>query len=214
MYPRHDANHLTCTHFGAWNHTCMLTEIKGITSGHLVYNHKAYNHEQGCWEIRRTQGKIISWTPMMSFSNNKNWKQAKALRIPLSKGPYALQLPDIDCVLLNFLAICLFLKFGPPSWFRAQGTLPPSLSGPDYRCLYVVTFFLVNFVFFKAVNWQLVYAVILTLVFYFRWISKMHANYCLEILKRQMQEIKERNGCFNLTFYILHRIISKKITNM
>ena len=111
------------------------------------------------------------------------------------------------------ILICLFLKFGPPSWFRAQGMLPPSLSGPDYKCLYVVTFFLVNFVFFKAVNWHLVYAAILTLVFYFRWISKMQANYCLEILKRQMQEIKERNGCFNLTFYILYRIISKKITN-
>ena len=44
----------------------------------------------------------------MSFSNNKNWKQAKALRIPLSKGPYSLHLPDIDCVLLNFWLFAYF----------------------------------------------------------------------------------------------------------
>ena len=112
MYPRHDANHFTCTHFGAWIHTCMLREIKGIISGHLVYNHKAYNYEQGWWEIRRARGKIISWTPMMSFSNYKNWKQAKALRIPVIKGPYALHLPDIDCVLLNFWLFAYFSNLG------------------------------------------------------------------------------------------------------
>ena len=49
----------------------------------------------------------------MSFSNNKNWKQAKALRIPLSKGPYALYLPDIDCVLLNFWLFAYFSNLGP-----------------------------------------------------------------------------------------------------
>ena len=124
MYPRHGANHFTWTHFGAWIHTCMLREIKEITSGHLVYNHKAYNHEQGCWEIRRAQVKIISWNLMMSFSNNKNWKQAKALRIPLSKGPYSLHLPDIDCVLLNFWLFAYFSNLGPPVGL-----------GPRARCL-------------------------------------------------------------------------------
>ena len=182
----------------------MLREIKGITSGHLVYNHKAYNHEQGFWEIRRVRGKIISWTRMMSFLNNKNWKQAKALRIPLRKGPYALHLPYIDC-LAQFLAICLFLKFGPPSWFRAQGTLPPSLRGPDYRL-----FFLVNFVFFKTVNWHLVLCSNLNSCFLFQANSKMHANCCLEILKDKCKKLMREMDALIWLFTYYIRLLTKK----
>ena len=64
----------------------------------------------------------------------------------------------------------------------------------------MVTFFLVNFVFFKVVLTPGLHSN-LTLVF----ISGKSQKYMQSVawkLKRQMQEIKGTNGCFNLTFYI------------
>ena len=89
--------------------------------------------------------------------------------------------PDVDWALLNFR---LFLKLGPPNRFGAQGKSPPlpplPRGDPDYECLYMVTFFLVNFVFFIVVLTPGLHSN-LTSCFYFRQISKIHAKCCLEI---------------------------------
>ena len=90
---------------------------------------------------------------------------------------------DVDWALFN---LRLFLKLGPPSRFGAQVKLPPlpppppPHGDPDYECLYMVTFFLVNYVFFKVVLTPGLHSN-LTSCFYFRQISKIHAKCCLEI---------------------------------
>ena len=64
----------------------------------------------------------------------------------------------------------------------------------------MVTFFLVNFVF-KVVLTPGLHSNLIPLVF----ISGKSQKYMQSVawkLKRQMQEIKGTNGCFNLTFYI------------
>ena len=106
---------------------------------------------------------------------------SKVLRIPLNQALMPYTCPDVDWALLNFR---LFLKLGPPSRFGAQGKsppLPPLPHGdPEYECLYMVTFFLVNFVFFKVVLTPGLHSN-LTSCSYFRQISKIHAKCCLEI---------------------------------
>ena len=106
---------------------------------------------------------------------------SKVLRIPLNQAFMPYTCLDVDWALLNFR---LFLKLGPPNRFGAQGKsppLPPLPHGdPDYECLYMVTFFLVNFVFFKVVLTPGLHSN-LTSCFYFRQISKIHAKCCLEI---------------------------------
>ena len=106
---------------------------------------------------------------------------SNVLRIPLNQAFMPYTCPDVDWALLNFR---LFLKLGPPNRFGAQGKsspLPPLPHGdPDYECLYMVTFFLVNFVFFKVVLTPGLHSN-LTSCFSFRQISKIHAKCCLEI---------------------------------
>ena len=106
---------------------------------------------------------------------------SKVLRIPLNQAFMPYTCPDVDWALLNFR---LFLKLGPPNRFGARGKsppLPPLPHGdPDYECLYMVTFFLVNFVFFKVVLTPGLHSN-LTSCFYFRQFSKIHAKCCLEI---------------------------------
>ena len=106
---------------------------------------------------------------------------SKVLRIPLNQALMLYTCSDVDWALLNCR---LFLKLGPPSRFGAQVKLPPlpppPHGDPDYECLYMVTFFLVNFVFFKVVLTPGLHSN-LTSCFYFRQISKIHAKCCLEI---------------------------------
>ena len=59
--------------------------------------------------------------------------------------------PDVDWALLNFR---LFLKLGPLVGLGPRASRPlchPPFGGPDYECLYMLTFLVVNFVFFKVV---------------------------------------------------------------
>ena len=79
----------------------MLREIKGIITGQLVYNHKAYNYEQGCRGIRRAIRAKLYLGPLKQQRLKTGRQYSKALRITLKEGPYALHLPDICCVLPN-----------------------------------------------------------------------------------------------------------------
>ena len=151
-------------------HICMLRQIKGIISGQIVYNYKAYNNEQGRQKNLWGSGQNYIWDPY-----------SKVLRIPLNQAlmPYTLAPVLIGpCSILGY-----FSNWGPLVGLgpRASRFLClPSVGGPDYECLYVVTFFLVNFVFFKVVLTPGLHSN-LTSCFYFRQISKIHAKCCLEI---------------------------------
>ena len=106
---------------------------------------------------------------------------SKVLRIPLNQALMLYTCSDVDWALLNFR---LFLKLGPLVGLGPRSScplcLPPPHSDPDYECLYMVTFFLVNIVFFKVVLTPGLHSN-LTSCFYFRQISKIHAKCCLEI---------------------------------
>ena len=107
---------------------------------------------------------------------------SKVLRIPLNQALMLYTCSDVDWALLNFR---LFLKLGPLVGLGPRSScplcLPPPPHGdPDYECLYMVTFFLVNIVFFKVVLTPGLHSN-LTSCFYFRQISKIHAKCCLEI---------------------------------
>ena len=144
----------------------MLREIKGIISGQIVYNHKGKH---------TTRNRAVKQQRLKTGG-----QYSKVLRIPLNQALMPYTCPNVDWALLNFI---LFLKLGPPSRFGAQGKSPlclPPLGGPDYECLYMVTFFLVNFVFFKVVLTPGLHSN-LTSCFDFRQISKIHAKCCLEI---------------------------------
>ena len=106
---------------------------------------------------------------------------SKVLRIPLNQALMPYTCSDVDWALLNFR---LFSNWGPLVGLGPRSScplyLPPPHGDPDYECLYMVTFFLVNFVFFKVVLTPGLHSK-LTSCFYFRQISKIHAKCCLEI---------------------------------
>ena len=109
-------------------------------------------------------------------------QHSKVLRIPLNQAlmPYTCPMWIGPCSILGYFSNWApLVGLGP----RASHPLclpPPHLGGPDYECLYMVTFFLVNFVFFKVVLTPGLHSN-LTSCFYFRQILKIHAKCCLEI---------------------------------
>ena len=165
-------------------HICMLRQIKGIISGQIVYNDKAYNNEQGRQKNLWGPGQNYIWDPYGIIFKQRRLKTggqySKVLRIPLNQALMPYTCPNVDRALLNFR---LFLKLGPLVGLGPRASCPlcpPPVGGPDYECLYVVTFFLVNFVFFKVVLTPGLHSNH-TSCFYFRQISKIHAKCCLEI---------------------------------
>ena len=171
-------------------HICMLRQIKGIISGQIVYNYKAYNNEQGRQKNLWGSGQNYIWDPY-----------SKVLRIPLNQALMPYTCPSVDWALLNFR---LFLKLGPPSRFGAQGKslpLPPPCRWPWLWMPLCGDIFSCQFCVFQSSfdTWitQQSY-----LLFLFQANLKNTCKVLLGKLKRQMQEIKGTNGCFNLTFYI------------
>ena len=66
----------------------------------------------------------------------------------------------------------------------------------------MVTFFHVNFVFFKVVLTPGLHSNLTVPLVFISGKSQKYMQSVAWKLKRQMQEIKGMNGCFNLTFYI------------
>ena len=165
-------------------HICMLRQINGIISGQIVYNHKAYNNEQGCQKNLWGPGQNYIRDPYGIIFKQRRLKTgeqySKVLRIPQTR-PLCLTLAPMligPCSILGY-----FSNWGPLVGLGSRAShplCPPLVSGPDYECFYVVTFFLVNFVFFKVVLTPGLHSN-LTSCFYFRKISKIHAKCCLEI---------------------------------
>ena len=107
----------------------MLRQINGIISGQIVYNHKAYNNEQGCQKNLWGPGQNYIRDPYGIIFKQRRLKTgeqySKVLRIPPNQALMPYTCPNVDWALLNFR---LFLKLGPPSRFGVQGKsrpLPP-----------------------------------------------------------------------------------------
>ena len=160
----------------------MLRQIKGIISGQIVYNHKAYNNEQGRQKNLWGLGQNYIWDPYGIIFKQQRLKTggqySKVLRIPLNQALTLAPMLIGPCSTLGY-----FSNWGPLVGLGPRASCPlclPPVGGPDYECLYVVTFFLVNFVFFKVVLTPGLHSN-RTSCFYFREISKIHAKCYLEI---------------------------------
>ena len=108
------------------SHICTLKEIKGITSGQIVYNHKACNDEQGRQENLWGPGQNYIWDSYDIIFKQQRLKTggqySKVLKILLNQALMPYTRPDVNWALLNFR---VFLKLGAPSRFGAQGKSPP-----------------------------------------------------------------------------------------
>ena len=69
----------------------MLRQIKGIISGLIVYNYKAYNNEQGRQKNLWGSGQKYIWDPFPELYLGPLFQSVENTSKP---GPYALHLPQ------------------------------------------------------------------------------------------------------------------------